>query len=52
MSDITLFNKEGKILASSREVAEKFGNLIIMFLGILKILFLNLTVQIWTVKCL
>jgi len=25
MSDITLFNKEGKILASSREVAEKFG---------------------------
>ncbi len=25
MSDITLFNKDGKILASSREVAEKFG---------------------------
>lgn len=25
MSDITLFNRDGKILASSREVAEKFG---------------------------
>ena len=24
MSDITLFNQDGKILASSREVAEKF----------------------------
>ena len=25
MSDITLFNQDGKILASSRDVAEKFG---------------------------
>ena len=25
MSDITLFNQEGRILASSRDVAEKFG---------------------------
>lgn len=25
MSDITLFNQDGRILASSREVAEKFG---------------------------
>lgn len=25
MNDITLFNKDGTILASSREAAEKFG---------------------------
>lgn len=25
MSDITLFNQDGRILASSRDVAEKFG---------------------------
>lgn len=31
MNDITLFNKDGTILANSREVAEKFGKTIRQF---------------------
>lgn len=37
MSDITLFNQDGRILASSREVAEKFDKIMIKFAEISEI---------------